>query len=82
VGIKEVAYKERVFRAPETWKLEQDSIKVVAGPGGKLFITDLYEAYYPSLARVSWRRGAMIPMRRSKTTASDEGDGRSEGLYP
>ena len=41
--MKEVAYKEKsISEHPkrERRKLEQDSIKVVAGPGGKLFITD------------------------------------------
>ena len=66
-----------------------DSIKVVAGPGGQLFIADhhhgpeacVVQGVLSVLGSVSWRRGAMIPMRRSKTTASVEGDGRSEGLY-
>jgi hypothetical protein len=41
--MKEVAYKEKsISEHPkrERRKLEPDSIKVVAGPGGKLFITD------------------------------------------
>ena len=41
--MKKVAYKEKsISEHPkrERRKLEQDSIKVVAGPGGKLFITD------------------------------------------
>jgi hypothetical protein len=39
----EVAYKEKsICEHPkrERRKLEEDSFKVVAGPGGKLFITD------------------------------------------
>jgi hypothetical protein len=90
--MKKVAYKEKsISEHPkrERRKLEKDSIKVVAGPGGQLFIADtitgpthvLYKPCYPCLARVSWRRGAMIPVRRSKTTAAVEGDDRSEGLY-
>ena len=70
--MKEVAYKEEsISEHPkrERRKLEEDSFKS-SRPGGQLFITDhyrvLYEACYPCLARVSWRRGAMIPMRRSK----------------
>jgi hypothetical protein len=41
--MKEVAYKEKsISEHPkrERRKLEEDSIKVVAGPGGQLFITD------------------------------------------
>jgi hypothetical protein len=41
--MKEVAYKEKsISEHPkrEHRKLEEDSIKVVAGPGGKLFIAD------------------------------------------
>lgn len=43
VGMKEVAYKQKtILRHPkrEHEKLDQDPIKVVAGPGGELFITD------------------------------------------
>ena len=54
VGTKEVACKEKsISEHPkrERQKLEQDSIKVVAGPGGKLFITDHHHRARSNTAR-------------------------------
>ena len=72
--MKEVAYKEESIS--EHPKRERRKLEEGSSPGpavnSSLPTTTtgpkhvLFEACYPCLARVSWRRGAMIPMRRSK----------------
>ena len=57
--MKEVAYKEKsISEHPkrERRKLEEDLIKVVAGPGGQLFITDHHHHHHGARSMCCTRR--------------------------